>query len=896
MLPKLLAILFLSVAMASYFVAPVSAFYFELYYFETDKMVYEVGETIEMVVKVAAEFSETGSCDAYFAVVRSNDSVTVFYDGYSIPSESGLRFLTSPYVIMPRDITPGVIGAKMQVVFNIVVYDEYTQGNHTQIEVDVKRGHLTTFPESPLSVEFGTNTTVLLRIASPHNNNVVLSNETVSLYVQNPDGLPVFQAEASTDSQGLVQLNWTKSMGPPGVYNLTINGAGTASFLPFSESLQVTVQLGASSLEVLSATEQVYCQSSDCTQTEFAKVTVEHFSTSHSPIYDSEVQWNASFGCGFMNNLGNGTYSALIPFSTGPGLYTIGLTATNALYQIAARTVVIRANSRPLLANVTLLSEVVCGTPFQVRVLIADGLSGTPVGSLPFTLGVTVGNESLTIVEGATNSSGALQITRYIPTTFWGTGFLSLIIHNTSRYSDLSETLPIDVLYCPKVSVQIETPIMVNHDAEVRLLLLDPIGSPVFGAVVELHTPDNVTAVMNTTSYDGTTLLRWRVPLGTGLGNQTHSLVIHRNGGRFISHTTRDLVFMVLCPLFLEPFNGTLQVIRGHNVSIRLTMVSEGPKYQLIDLMLRSNDSSLTTSAVVSTDTYTEITLTANSSIVPGPYVVYAEVLSGPFVILNQPQIEVIVIGTLQASFTIVSAFYAEALVVNPIVRDDTDSTPESVSATLYFIDCGLQISLDLALPRMAWSISLPLQVAPGAQNVTIEISLPWFVAAHRSILVFVWMRTRMVISVSTYKPNKTGSVVGLELVQVPDSTSSSSPGSIISPPPILFNGTTSTLLPTARETSLTSCPRLSSGTNNLSTVSANCLTSESGNGHTVLSLKERTDKELVLFTTTSSTVLEVLPKETTPQSAVWGPETTTSVRRALSLRILSVSLRTSLS
>ncbi len=896
MLPKLLAILSLSVAMASYFAVPVSAFYFELYYFETDKMVYEVGETIEMVAKVAAEFSETGSCDVYFAVVRSNDSVTVFYDGYSIPSESGSRFLTSPYVIMPHDITPGVIGTKVQVVFNIVVYDEYTQGNHTQIEIDVKRGHLTTFPESPLSVEFGTNATVLLRVASPHNNNIVLSNETVSLYVQNPDGLPVFQAEASTDSQGLVQLNWAKSMGPPGVYNLTVNGAGTASFLPFSESLQVTVQPRVSSLEVVTAMEQVYCQSSDYTQTEFAEVTVEHLSSSHSPIHDSEVQWNASFGCGFMNNLGNGIYSALIPFSTGPGLYTIDLTATNALYQIATRTIVIRANSRPLLANITLLSEVVCDAPFQIQVVITDGLSGAPVGSLPFTLSITVGNESLTIVEGATNSSGALQITAYTPTTSWGTGLLSLIIQNTSRYSNLSETLPIDVLYCPNVSVQAETPIIVGHDAEVRLLLSDPIGFPVFGALVELHTPDDVTLVMNSTSYDGTTLLCWRVPSGTGIGNQTHSLVILRNGGRFISHTTRYLVFMVLCPLLLEPSNGTLQVVRGHNVSIQLTMVSDGPKYQLIDLVLRSNDSSLTTSAVILTDTYTEIMLTVSSSIVPGPYLVYAEVLSGPFTILNQPQIEVIVIGTLQANFTIVSAFYAEVLVVNPIVRDDTDSTPDSVSATLYFIDCGLQISLNQALLRTLWSISLPLQVAPGTHNVTIEISRPWFVAARRSILVFVWMRTRMIISVSVYKPNKTGSAVGLELFQVPDSTSSSSPGSIISPPPILFNGTTSTLLPTARETSLTSCPRLSSGTNNLSTVSANCLTSESGNGHRVLSLKERTDKELALFTTTSSTVLEVLPKETTPQSAVCGPETTTSVRRAFSLRILSVSLRTSLS
>ena len=896
MLPKLLAILFLSVAMASYFVAPVSAFYFELYYFETDKMVYEVGETIEMVAKVAAEFSETGSCDLYFAVVRSNDSVTVFYDGYSIPSESSSRLLSSPYVIVPHDITPGVVGAKVQVVFNIVVYDEYTQGNQTQIEIDVKRGHLTTFPESPMSVEFGTNATVTLRIASPHNNNVVLSNEPVSLYVQSPDSLPVFQTEALTDSQGLVQLNWTESMGPPGVYNLTVNGAGTASFLPFSESLQVTVQPGASSLEVRTVTEQVYCQSYDCTQMEFAEVTVEHLNTSQSPIHDSELNWNASFGCGSMNNLGNGTYSALIPFSTGPGLYAIDLTATNAAYQTAVSTVVIRANSRPLLANVTLLSEVVCGALIRILVVITDGLSRTPVGSLPFTLGITASNEDLTVVEGATNSSGAIQITAYVPTTSWGSGFLSLIVQNTSCYSDLSETLPIDVLFHPSVLSQANTPIIINHNAEVRLLLSDPIGLPVFGAVVELHTPDNVTVVMNSTSYDGTTLLRWRVPPGIGLGNQTHLLVIHRNDGRFISHTTRYLVFMVLCPLFLESSNSTVQVVRGHNVSIWLTMVSGGPQCQLINLTLRSNDSSLTTSAVIPTDTHVEITLKMSSNIAPGPYEVYAEVLSGPFVILNQSQVEVIVIGTLQAGFAIVSAFYAEALIVDPIVRDDTDSTPDSVSATLYFSDCGIQILLDPALPRMPWSIPLPLQVAPGAHNVTIEISRPWFVAARRSILVFVWMRTRIVISVSTYRPNKTGSDPGLELVQVADNTSSSSPGSIISPPPILFNGTTSTVSPTARETSLTSCPRFSSGTNNLSTVSANCLTSESGNGHRVLSLKERIDRGLALFMTTSSTVLEVLPKETTPHSAVCGPENTTSVRRALSLRILSASLLTSLS
>ena len=105
---------------------PVSAYYFEFYYFETDKLVYEVGETISMVSKLIADFSQDGWCYVSFSVVT--DQGLVFADSYYIPPSPDIRYPNSSYTILPEDTFPNLDGSTAYVIFNVEVYDGYSQG------------------------------------------------------------------------------------------------------------------------------------------------------------------------------------------------------------------------------------------------------------------------------------------------------------------------------------------------------------------------------------------------------------------------------------------------------------------------------------------------------------------------------------------------------------------------------------------------------------------------------------------------------------------------------------------------------------------------------------------------------------------------------------------------
>jgi hypothetical protein len=157
----------------------------------------------------------------------------------------------------------------------------------------------------------------------------------------------------TTTSEGLIQLNWTDSFGPIGVYNLTISGYGNEDFLPFSDSFDVTVLPASSNLSIVSSPVSVHCQSPDANHIEQAEIVVEHTDLGSSPIDDSLIQWSASFGSGTLTNLGNGQYSDMIAFYTSPGSYQINLTATNSQYQTAETSIII-----DVLANILQFSTI----------------------------------------------------------------------------------------------------------------------------------------------------------------------------------------------------------------------------------------------------------------------------------------------------------------------------------------------------------------------------------------------------------------------------------------------------------------------------------------------------------------------------------------------------------
>jgi len=324
---------------------PVSAFYFDFQYFETDKLVYEVGETIDMVAKLIADFSTEGWCYVSFAVVT--DLGPSFADEYFISPSPTVRNLNSSYTILPENTSPNVTGVQAFVLFTVEIFDTVSQSAGDNIEITINRGHLTTIPLSSLSVQYGLNTSLSLKVASIHNNNIDYPDELVSIRVENSNLQTMLHTNTTTTSEGMIDLNWSDSLGPPGLYNLTVYSDGNEDFLPFADSFQVIVLPALSNLTIVSSLGSVYCQSPDESHFEQAEIIVEHTNLDSSPIDDSIVQWTASFGSGILTNLGNGQYSNLISFNTSPGFYQINLTATNSQFQTAnaSTTVNVLANS-----------------------------------------------------------------------------------------------------------------------------------------------------------------------------------------------------------------------------------------------------------------------------------------------------------------------------------------------------------------------------------------------------------------------------------------------------------------------------------------------------------------------------------------------------------------------
>jgi hypothetical protein len=320
-------------------VAPVSAFYFDFHYFETDKLVYEVGETINMVAELIADFSGDGWCYVSFAVATNQGPA--FSNLYYISPSSDVRHFNSSYTILPEDTSPGVNGAQAFVIFNVEIYDSYSQGEGDTIVLNITRGHLSVLPLSPLNIEFNTNSTLDFKVASAHNQSIPYRDSPVTVTLRNSTSDSILQIDTTTSSDGEVWINWTDTTGPPGDYTVTIAGDGTESFLPFSESFPLVVTRAVSNLTILSAPPSIHCQTPDGSQTESADIVVNQKTLDGQPISDSTILWSTIFSSGIMTTLGNGIYSVSIPITVEPGLYSANFTAVNPLYRNESGSVII---------------------------------------------------------------------------------------------------------------------------------------------------------------------------------------------------------------------------------------------------------------------------------------------------------------------------------------------------------------------------------------------------------------------------------------------------------------------------------------------------------------------------------------------------------------------------
>ncbi|MBE0525621.1 MAG: hypothetical protein IH631_01675, partial [Candidatus Thorarchaeota archaeon] len=155
-----------------------TAFYFDFQYFETDKMVYEVGETVDMVARLIADFSPEGWCYVSFAAVT--DLGPAFADEYFISASPNPRMLNSAYTISPDDTNPDENGTIAHILFNVEIFDTVSQGAGDNIEITITRGHLTVDSVTPMIVQSDDNATLVSRVVSIYDSTINYANQPIN--------------------------------------------------------------------------------------------------------------------------------------------------------------------------------------------------------------------------------------------------------------------------------------------------------------------------------------------------------------------------------------------------------------------------------------------------------------------------------------------------------------------------------------------------------------------------------------------------------------------------------------------------------------------------------------------------------------------------------------------
>ena len=341
-----LALVSLSVLLVLGMSLSATAYYFDFQYFETDKLVYEVGETVDMVARLIADFSPEGWCFVSFAAVT--DLGPAFADEYFIPASPNPRMLNSSYKILPDDTNPGENGTSAYILFSVDIYDTISQGDGDNIEITITKGHLTVNPVTPLIVQSDDNMTLISRVVSIHDNSINYTNQPINVHLENPRDEIVLDFNTTTAIDGSFSFDWNSSMGLPGTYDLLVSGSGNEDFLAFSKHLSLSVVPTASNLTVIDAPNSVQCQSPDGMHYEDVNITIKHQAADFRGIDDSTISWNSGFASGLMINNGEGFYSTIISFQTPPGSYFVNITSSNPKYQTDTHLIPIEVNENIL--------------------------------------------------------------------------------------------------------------------------------------------------------------------------------------------------------------------------------------------------------------------------------------------------------------------------------------------------------------------------------------------------------------------------------------------------------------------------------------------------------------------------------------------------------------------
>ncbi len=851
-----------------------AAFSFEFYYFETDKQVYEVGETVHMTAKMTADFDDGGWCYVSFSVVLNETSV--HQDGFYLRPSPLPQYPSSTFLITPESVHPGENGLSGFAIFDYDFYDpRYSEASSVSIEINVTRGHLEAVPLEPLEAKTGANVSFSFRVTSIHTEQVVMKDEAVYMSIANGSDT-LLESQVQSDSEGVATFPISTTGFLPGQYDLTIATNGTSAFLPLEQRFVLNITPQHSRIDTTYSPSWAYCRSPTG---EYQNVTVrvKHSDDTGNPITKSNVTWSLGNYTGVLFESPIGEYSAQIPVLLSPGDYQITIQATNPLFETVSENLSLRVDARPLASNWIVRNKTpVAGEIMSFAVCVADNLSGKGVGSALVSFSIHDLAGQTVFCNGTTNSTGWMVGSIVLPSDTWGRVAALLVIEPTEYFRSIQKNVTLDIWYRPSLVTNHSLRAVVGYDTNFSCLVADPLGRPISGVSITVYNASMVAVGSGTTNEQGIAKLSFFVPhpLSTSI---KMSVGIGYVDSLWIAPTKENISVDVLTPVNILIQNACAGV-RGENATIRFHIDSEWLNKGVVSLLVTGPSTNQSVSLFATLGTNVSIDIPINSSLPVGVHPLRITTTNATLEVLGNNVVPLVVRGLLTVTPTATLSFFGEPLILDVQVVDDL-GTPLAMANLSILLDEQETVPWWTSEVSLLAPIEGPiLNTTPGLHTMILVVNVTNYSTVNVSLSLFVWIRVNMVFDVSRMAASSTGQT------QTAHSSSSIlssiSPGSISRPPPTLVNVATSTTPLTACSTAHTSCPRLSSGTKILSTDLANDSKASSGNGHKVRSLNDLT--VLGDIWTTSSTLLAVLPKETMPHCALLGPVTTGPGNRCL--------------
>lgn len=872
------------------FVMPVSAFYFQLDYFQTDQMVYEVGETIEMAAKLTADFGSDGWCYVSFTV--SEDSQQIYEDAYFIPPSPDPRILQSSFVLTPNTVSPGVNGSTGHAMFDVEMYDKYTHGESETIQINFTRGNLLASPINPLEFEYGLNHTFVFKLGSRYNQDVFEQGVPVMAKLYDSGNRCVANWLPTVNATGHILFDLNNASLPTGDYNLSLESNGTDSFVPFSDSFIVSILPANSSLTVLSADPSVYCLSSNGNHSDSANIVVQHVNGKNKAITDSSLTWSTAFSNGTIDHLQDGKYNCSIPFEVPPGNYSVLIQATNPSYASVNTSLIIEAETRPIDSNISIKGKALAGKNVEFILSFQDLLTNENVANHPISLEITNNNYSVSTSLLYTNESGILCYNYSIPQEMWGESSLLIISNESIFYTSRTFSYNFTIYYLPVIITENVTQAFLDSEIAMNATVLNPMNMPLTDIQIVVTDYLNNTLTTALTDFEGVATLSWIVNSSYSTGPYDFCFHLGSSPAKYSEERMYWHTIDLHHSLVFKLQNSSLDAFRNSTLTLSFQVVSESTFPTSIDILLTNDNLRCNLSIEVSMNSTKIANLNIPTNISLGPYQISYESLNTSYMFRNPSYFTLIVIDYMNASCSNFQARYNDELSFDLLMVDwdNTSISTVYVSAEIEGVRVATNIFANLThAPTI--QIGLPLHLSPGPHQLLLNVCHPYRVNQTISTQIVIWMETR--ITITTIEAQ--GSPVSIPVANQ-DTLRNISDGSITRPPPIFLNGTTLTSPSIARDTSRLNCPKFSSGTNSCSTVDANFKTSSSGNGQSVLSLIDFNETCSWFSVITCSTVLEVHPKEIIPHSALSGPVMTVSLRNRELFLIFVVIRRTNLS